>query len=332
MKRESFALAALIALIPALAAVPKHPANAADGEAVFATVDGVNIGVEEYEREVYAAARQTYYHGRPPSAEEYIEFRKGVADRLIDRYLLLGEAQRRDLEPDTEAIDARIAQYEARYGNTERWQAEGAAMIAAVRDRFEQESILDALEAQVRRVDPPDESTVRQFYDDNPGLFTQPARRRVAVILLGVAPSAGAPGWEAAREEAGMIMESLDEGGDFAELAALHSSDSSAAAGGDMGFMHEGTLSPDAEAAVSGLDVGGVSEPIRVLEGIAIFKLLDQEPEELRAFTDVRDRAEDLWMRQAGEAQWQELTTELRSGSEIHVNNEQVVRVQGFDD
>jgi len=319
-------------MILALVTVPKLAQSATDGDDVFATVNDVSITVDEFEREVYAAARQTFYHGRPPSAEEYIEFRKGVADRLIDRYLLLGEAERRKLEPDTEAIDARIAQYETRYGDTERWRTEGPAMIAKLRDRFEQDSLLESLETQVRTVDAPDEATVRQFYQENPRFFTEPTRKRVAVILLAVAPSAGAPGWEAAREEAGHIIDSLEAGADFAELAAEHSSDSSAASGGDMGFMHDGTLSPDAEAAVAALDVGGVSEPVRVLEGIAIFKLLDQQPETLRAFTDVQDRAEELWIRHAGDERWQELAAELRSVSEIHVDNERLVRVQGLDD
>jgi parvulin-like peptidyl-prolyl isomerase len=332
MKKKSFVFAMLAAAIGSLSAYPLQPADAADGADVFATVDGESITKQEFEREVYSAARQTYYHGRPPGEEEYIEFRKGVADRLIERRLLLEEAERRKLEPDTVAIDARIAQYEARYGDTERWQMQGASMVAALRERFEQDSLLESIESEVRRVDAPDEAVLRAFYHDKPELFTEPAQNRIAVILLGVAPSAGAAPWQAARDEAARIADRLAEGADFAELAGLHSSDSTAEKGGDMGYLHEGMLSPDAEAAVAKLDVGGISEPVRVLEGIAIFKFVDRRSEELRSFTDVRGRAEDLWVRQAGEARWQQLVSDLRAESEIYVDTDYLVSVPDYDE
>jgi len=91
-------------------------------------------------------------------------------------------------------------------------------------------------------------------------------------------------------------------------------------------------LSPDAEAAVAKLDVGGISEPVRVLEGIAVFKLVDRRPEELRSFADVRGRAEELWIRQAGEARWQQLVSDLRAGSEIYVDTDYVVSVPDYDE
>jgi parvulin-like peptidyl-prolyl isomerase len=330
MKKESFAFTITIAIVAVLAGVPPALAEQAADEAVFAYVGEAEISREEFEREVYTAARQTYYHGQPPGREEYIEFRKDVADRLVDRHLLLEEAQRRQIEPDDASIDARIAQYELRYGDTERWQSEGEAMVAALRKRFEDDSLLEKLEAEVRSVDEPDRATAKAFYQANPELFTQPASDRIAVILLGVAPSAGSPGWEAAREEARRIVDKLQAGADFAELAALHSSDSSAQAGGDMGFQHEGALSPDAEAVIAGLDIGGVSEPIRVLEGIAIFKLVDRRQRQLQEFANVEERAGKLWARHAGEEQWQKLLTGLRTKADVRIDADYLAHAPGY--
>ena len=64
-------------------------AAAADDDTVLARVDDIVITRQEFEREVYTAARQTYYHGRPPRGEEFIEFRKSVAEnmmRSVSRY------------------------------------------------------------------------------------------------------------------------------------------------------------------------------------------------------------------------------------------------------
>jgi len=303
------------ALIAAAVSVP-----AAGGDGVFATIDDIVISQDEFDREVYTAARQTYYHGRPPGREEFIEFRKDVADRLIDRYLLLREAERRGMKPDAAAIDAKVAAYEARYGGTERWQAEGQRITAALRTRFSEDSVLDALEGEVRAIPPPGPAALREYYDDNSALFTEPARNRVSVILLGVEPSATPAVWDAARDEARRISRRLQAGTPFGDLARMHSSDPSAAAGGDMGYLHQGMLSAAAETAIDALSIGEVSEPVQVLEGIALFKLTDRQPARQRAFDDVRERAAELWRREQGERKWRTLVAELRSGSRVSID------------
>lgn len=330
MKRKSIAFAALPALL--LAGSPGLAAAAADPGGIFATVNGVKIMREEFDREVYSAARQTFYHGRAPAAEDLIEFRKGVADNLVNRRLLLEEARRREIQPDSAAIDARLAVYENRYGDTERWQTEGPQMMAALRERFEEDSVLEALEADVRSVAPPDAETLQPFYDTNPELFTEPAQNRVSVILLGVAPSAEPSAWQAARDEAEGILGRLADGEPFEELAKLHSSDPSADAGGDMGFLHSGRLSKSAEDAIAELSIGDVSGPVRVLEGIAIFRLTERKPEQLRAFPVVRQRAGELWARQRGEEQWQELIAKLRLAARIEVDTDYLVTLPGNAD
>ena len=330
MKSQSFAFCLLpLTLMVALASA-WTPSRASEGDEVFAEVDDVVITRDDFEREVYSAARQTYYHGRPPSAEEFIEFRRDVADRMIDRKLLLLEAKRRDLQPDQDSIDAKIASYEARYGDTDRWQSEGPQMVAALRAKFEEDGLIAALESDVRSIPSPEQATLEQFYEASPDLFTEPAQIRVRVILLGVAPSAEAPAWQAAREEAQRILERLRDGASFEELARLHSSDRSADDGGDMGYLHSGMLSPVAEEAIEQLEFGGVTEPIKVLEGMAIFQLAGRKPEELQEFAAVRERAEELWKRQRGEQQWSELVAELRAATRVNVDTDYLASVPGY--
>jgi parvulin-like peptidyl-prolyl isomerase len=331
MKRVSFAFAKelLTAVVVASVAL-STPTRASSDDSVFATVDGVEITRDDFEREVYSAARQTFYHGQPPSGEEFIEFRKGVADKMIVRQLLLKEAARRDLEPDHGGIDARLAIYEERYGDTERWQTEGAQMVAVLRTRFEQDSVLETLEASVREVGDVDEAAVRRFYEEHPELFTQPAQNRLSLILLGVPASATPAIWKAARDEAHQVVAELGSGASFEELASIQSADLTSQAGGDMGYMHKGSLGGDAEKAIAELEVGEVSEPVQVLEGMAIFKLTGRKPSQLHSFEDVRQRATDLWLRDTGEQQWDALVAELRTASEVSVDSDYLVTIPGY--
>ena len=332
MKRESFVFALSATVLIAITGVVGAMAGPVeeDQDPVFATVGGVEITRAEFEREVYAAARRTFYHGKTPEALEFIEFRKDVARKMIDRELVLIEARRREIEPDQAKIDARIATYETRYGDTERWKQEGATMVASLREKFEQDALVDALEAEVRHVPEPDSSAVRAFYDENPDLFTEPGRNRVSLILLGVPSSSGSEVWRAAREEARRILSQLEDGDSFEELAELHSVDATASEGGDMGYLHSGMLAEDAEAAINGLEVGEVSEPVQVLEGIAIFKLTERAPERLRSFDDVRERASELAKREQGDAAWESLVARLRVESNIKIDDEYLATLPAY--
>lgn len=303
-------------------------AAVADDEAlIVATINGAEISDTEFEQAVYSIGRGSMYHGRPTEESQYLEFRKNVLDQLVDRRLLLGEAVRRGMQPDTGEIEESLAVYERRYSSTERWQREGDQMLASLRGRFEEDELLLMLEEEVREVDDPPEPVLRTFYEQNPQSFTEPKQDRVSVILLGLQPSAGAAAWQAAREEANGIVRRVRDGADFSEMARVHSSDVSATEGGDMGYLHDGMLSAAAQSAIDSLVAGEISDPVTVLEGIAVFQLVDRKQPELRPFEQVQDRAKGLWRRDMADKQWNALLDELREVAIVQVNEEYLADV-----
>lgn len=304
-----------------LAAIVFVAAPVSSAEGVFARVGDETISYEDFEREVVMAARQTYYHGRPSSNEAFVQFRKSVAEDLVDRHLLLREADRRGIEPDREYVVERLKTYQQRYEGTDRWKTEGGKMLAALRQHYERTSTIEILEREVRTTGQPTDTELRTFYSDNADKFTEPPQRRLSVIVLSVAPSATPLIWAAARAEAERILDRIRDGADFSDLARLHSSDPSAQRGGDMGYLHAGMLSPAAESAVGDLAVGELSEPVTVLEGIALFRLTDRKPERVRPFTEVTTRAAELWARDASDQQWAEMLAKLRGADDIYVDS-----------
>lgn len=332
MKSESFASMLRVAML-LLAVVPvAGGAATADLAVTLASIDDIEISREEFEREVYITARQTFYHGKLPSGDDLVEFRKRVAEDLVSRHLLVREARKRGIDPDHEAIETRLARYEVRNAGSERWDKEGAQALAELRARYEEDSLLESLETGVRQGVKLDAGAVRTFYEDNPELFTEPAQTRVSVIVLGVQPSAGAAAWQAARDEAQRILEKLEDGAAFDELARMHSSDMTAQAGGDMGFVHDGSLNRSAEAAIKALDIGEVSEAVTVLEGIAIFKLMDRRPPRLHAFDAVEERATNLYVREQGQLAWDELIASLRAESNVSIDMTYLEALPGTGD
>lgn len=77
----------------------------------------------------------------------------------------------------------------------------------------------------------------------------------------------------ATEEEANSVKTELDAGGDFAALAQEHSSDGSAAAGGELGWFGAGQMVPEFDQAVATLETGAVAGPVKSQFGWHLIKL-----------------------------------------------------------
>ena len=305
-------------------------ATTAQAVAVFATIDGEQISYDEFERLAAIEVRQTFYHGAPENEAALIEFRREIADKLIDRKLLLREARRRGLNADEAYVNSQLSGYEKQYGNTERWQTEGEQMLAKLRTHFEQESLLAQVNNLLHVAGSPGDAELMPFYEANIDKFTEPKQVRVSVILLRVEAWANAEAWDAARTAAETIADRIRAGESFAELARSHSDDSSAANGGDMGYLHAGTLSGPVQAVLDGLSVTELAaEPVRVLEGIVVVRLDGRRPATVRSLDSVRKRAVGLWQLEMSRNLRDENLTRLRKESDIRIDEEYLERLPG---
>ncbi len=262
---------------------------------VFALVDGVEISVQQFAQALRAQSRRRFYHGAPPE-EEVAAFQREVAEDLVDRVVIQQEGQRRGLcdLPPAEAVTGPEVSKRCR----------------------------EALRGQVlAELEPLSEDDVRAFFAQNPDLFREPERLRASVILVKVPPSAGAAQWQGTLERVQGLRVRLSDGPDsFASLAREYSDDESAARGGDMGYIHAGMLGQSAQQALAELEPGQVSEPVVLLEGVALFRLVERREARQRSFADVRGRARELLEQQRRERRWDEFMATLRDGADVHLD------------
>lgn len=288
-----------------------------------AVIDGEPVSYDEYERMAYSEARQTFYHSAPSDdASRYLAFRREVAEKLVDRKLMLREARRRGMTPNEEFVALELARYEAQYG-TEQWDAEGDDTRSRLSVYFEEESLLEQIDAELRKVEAPGDAEIREYYDANIEKFTQPEQVRLSVILLSVPPWADSGTWDAAREKATQVLTDINDGQDFADAAREHSADPSAANGGDMGFLHAGVLDGELQKIVSELGPGQLyPAPITVLEGVVLVRVEARRAAQVRKLDDVRERAAGLWRRDAEKSAYETALVRLREASEIVLDEE----------
>jgi parvulin-like peptidyl-prolyl isomerase len=133
-------------------------------------------------------------------------------------------------------------------------------------------------------------------------------------------------------DEGRALHKRLLAGADFGELARLHSGDRSAARGGQMDYTHRGMLPEAVHGIVDKLQPGQISEPVQLLEGVALLRLDGRRTAQQRSFEQVRERAAGLWQREEGEKRWKALIAQLRQAAAIRIDESQYVPLRGTTD
>ena len=286
-------------------------------DARFATVNGKVLSAAEFDLAAREAYRQKFYHGKPPESEVNRLLRE-TGQEFIDKILLGEEIERKKIAPDKAAVARELAGYEARYGNSPAWAAQREQALPRLREHLETKSRFTVLEQTVRNVSP-SATQIREYYDKNPALFTEPEKVRLSLILLRVDPSSTNAVWEKADQAAADIKKELVGGADFAAMAKQFSDDRSGPSGGDLGYLHRGMLSDTVEAEIDQMKIGDLGGPTRTLEGYVIFRLTDRTKPVLREFADVEGRARDLLTRELSNAAWKSYLADLRSKAKVEI-------------
>jgi parvulin-like peptidyl-prolyl isomerase len=314
----TFLLGGMLLCADAIAAQPAAM-GASKAATPFATVGNDVVSWQDYRNTYIAESNTRFYHAKP-TEDEIASFQRQVADKLVNDALLAQEAKRRKLKPDSAVVDQGLQKYEQRFANDPKWPAARKRVLPKITKKLENESLRNQLEELVRNVAPPNIKQLRQYYDAHPDKFTSPPQPRVSVILLRMDPSSSDADWNKAMEEGEGLVKRIRAGEDFAALAREYSGDSSAEDGGDMGYLHSGMLPGLPEETVSKLQPGETANPIKLLEGVAIFRLTDRIQPAPSSFETSQQRITELWVKEQSDIAWNSLIAKLRKKTPFHVD------------
>ena len=192
----------------------------------------------------------------------------GLVDQLVDQELL---AEAQSASPESDPLQVRLA-----VDNQRRGALAGIAANAAV-------------------VDAVDDAKIKAAYDAEIAAFQPAPEFSAAHILVD------------SEEKAKALKAEIDGGKDFAEVAKANSSDGSAASGGDLGWFGLGQMVPEFEAAVTTLEVGQVSEPVKSQFGWHLIKLNEKRDTAPPTLDEARPELENQLRQAALQARLEEL-------------------------
>ena len=153
---------------------------------------------------------------------------------------------------------------------------------------------VDFLELTLDAMDEPESPTnddLQNLYDENAELYTNSERRRAQHILV------------ESEELAYDLLDQINQGADFAELAKANSEDSSSSEeGGDLGFFEKELMGAEFDEAAFAMNIGDVSDVVATDYGyFHIIRLTDIEAETMQAFNEVEEQLAALYIKNAKE-------------------------------
>lgn len=295
----------LLALLAALAAQADEP--------LAARVNGVGISdwrLQRYFEEYLATQGRSLGAIRSPTL--YGRLRDEALEQLIDRELLWQEAGRRGLLIEEATLDAAVEERRLGFGGAENFSrrlGDAGFDEASYREYLRHELAAQRMYAELSTAEPPSEADVRAFYEARREQLRRPETLRARHILL---PAEGA---EDERRARNLAMQ-LRTGADFEALARRFSRDSSAGAGGDLGYFPRGAMVPEFEQVAFASAPGELAGPVHSRYGWHLIRVEEhraaREPDEKQALAAVRTWLERQRTREAGQLGLRHLREQAR--------------------
>lgn len=145
---------------------------------------------------------------------------------------------------------------------------------------------------------------IQTYYDRNRASYTTQGEQQLAHIQL------------ANETDAQALLQAVRNGEDFAKLAQEKSQDTlSAKQGGDLGWAKAGTFPTEFEQAAGKLNVGEVSEPVKVNGQFHLIKVLARKNETILPLEQVKERITQIIRDELGASEYASLTNKMANSA-----------------
>ncbi|HHY03729.1 MAG TPA: peptidylprolyl isomerase [Thermoanaerobacterales bacterium] len=258
-------------------------AKVIDGKEVVAVVNEDYVLKSDFDMQVNQVKDALEANGQDFSSKEgqkkLEDIKQTVLDGMIKDVLALQQAEKNNIKLEENEVEQAISQLETYHGGKE-------ALDNHLKEQgIDREKLKEILEDQLLILHLKDELTkdvkvtdeeVKKYYEENKDKFVLPSPQvRASHILVDT------------EEEAKKILEQINAGKDFAELAKQYSKDTQTKdAGGDLGYFGKGQMEEEFEKAAFKLKPNEISDIVKTKYGFHILKVTDQR--DSLSFEDVK--------------------------------------------
>ena len=221
--------------------------------------------------------------------------RQQVLERLIIDAIQLQIAERSGIRISDEELAQSMATIAERNGLTqqefEQALAADGLTLQDAQEQIRQEMLISRVR-QYRvgeRIQVTDQE-VKNFLASDLGKMQLAEEYLLANILIPVSDAATSEDLAAAEKIVMTVVEQLQQGADFGQLAMTYSASENALEGGEMGWRRAAQLPPPFDRMLTTMSVGQVTQPTRTAGGVIMLKLLDKRGDEVMYRDEVHVR------------------------------------------
>ncbi len=309
-------------LLPALSALLATAASPEILERVVAKVNGDIVTLSEFQSRQVAAV-QAAGLSTDDRIERFLrENNARILQEAIDDLLLVQQAQEQGmrLRPDyiKEIIDGIKKENNITSDDELQQQLRREGMSIDDLKRNIERSIMkrQLLSHELESKIAVTEDEVRADYEAHRADYDRPGSLHLQEIV--VKTESGSP------TLANDLVRRARAGEDFSELARAYSAAPTRGAGGDLGRVSRGDLTPDIEKAALALPVGGVSDPLSTPEGFRILKLAEKTEPSQVPFEDVKAEIQKRLSSERTEREYEAYMEGLRKAAIIDIRGREV--------
>ncbi|BCB96008.1 peptidylprolyl isomerase [Dissulfurispira thermophila] len=289
---------------------------------VVAIVNGAAITRADLDMEINRLLPQELYH-RSVTPEKQAEIEKKAIENLINAELFFMEAKRQGFKIDNAEVKKRLDAVKASYQNKKAFEdaLKRIGMTFAVfEEKVRQGMMVEKLIEKEVKLSLTDKD-LEEYYKKNPEKFKEPEAVRLRYVYIKINPSEP-DGKKKAKERAKEAYSKIKSGTDFAQIAQTYSNDMSRIKGGDVGFVHRGTIPQDIEKVAFALKAGQVSEILETDTGYHIIKVEEKRASRHVSFKEIKDKLKRELTESVQKERMEGLIKRLRENAKIqYVSN-----------
>jgi parvulin-like peptidyl-prolyl isomerase len=264
-----------------------------------ANVAGRGITKDEFDRLLEIARAQAKSQGSEPPAAGSPEddtLRRQVMQVLVQNTIVEAEAERQGVALDEEKLATELEDFkqqccEGKAEEYEKYLKDSGATEQDLKDQLATRQLAQALYDKVTAdVSVTDEQVAEQYEQDKETRYTTAESRKVAHILIDVAPTGTVDDKDL--KKANEVLALVKKGDDFGDLAKKYSADpGSKDSGGEYDDVR-GTFVAEFEEAAFSLKTGEFTQkPVKSQFGYHIIKALaDVKPESVQPLDEVQEQ------------------------------------------
>ena len=260
---------------------------------VVAKVDDILITSVQVENELNTLMAQ-YQLMVPKEQLEAMRpnMEKQAVENLINKELLLREAESRNIQVSSEDIDKQLNSIVSRFPSEEVFDQQitkmGTSKEKLVENIEQQLKISSLLKSSMTSLKAITDDDVKVFYQENKDKFKEPEQVHAKHILFKINASDPSDVKDKKRKDLEVLRNKIKNGEDFSGMAKEYSEGPTNVKGGDLGYFGRGQMVKPFDEVAFGLKDGGLSDIVETQFGYHLIKVIDHKEARLLPFEEAK--------------------------------------------